>query len=64
MRKINFGKCCTCGANALEAVYYTEQERTIDGHLTGRVRIAVDYIICNECLSKIIVDDEFDEPWR
>lgn len=58
-----FGKC-QCGAE-LEAVWFTEEE--IDSHSglrTGRIRRAVDYLVCPNCDIRYQVDSCFDSPWR
>lgn len=62
----DFGKCSKCGGK-LQPVYFEEKERKVIGGImtyTGRKRIAVDYLICQDCLRKECVDDSFDEMWH
>lgn len=55
---------CEC-ESPLEAVWFTEEE--IDNHngfRTGRIRNAVDYLVCPSCGKRYQVDTSFDGPWR
>lgn len=67
MDKSVYGDCPECGY-PLEAVWFTEEEykTTSFGSLyrTGRVRRAVDYLVCEVCGKKQCVDDTFDGAWR
>lgn len=61
----NFGKCSICNVD-LEPVYFEEKERKLyEGAYieTGRVRTAVDYLLCPCCGERFIVDDSFDSAW-
>ena len=62
----HYGVCPDC-AYPLEPVWFIEEEyETFPGGgqcRTGRVRRAVDYLICEVCLKKQCVDDSFDGPW-
>ncbi len=60
-----FGKCLTCNVD-LEPVYFEEKESKLYENTlieTGRVRTAVDYLVCPCCGERFIVDDSFDGPW-
>lgn len=67
MAQDRFGVCENCGYQ-LEPEYFLDEETIVtrDGYLykTGRVRTAVDYLICPNCLAKYCVDDSFDGPWH
>ena len=61
-----YGDCPHCGGK-LQAEWFVEEEcRYVNGHSykTGRVRDAVAYIYCPNCLRNFPVDDSFDGPWR
>lgn len=61
-----YGNCSICGEE-LQAEWFIEEERKyFQGHYykTGRVRDAVDYLYCPNCLQYFTVDDSFDSPWR
>lgn len=49
-------KCEDCGAQ-MEPVWFKDRRND------GRVRLAVDYLICPCCLATQCVDDSFDGPW-
>jgi hypothetical protein len=59
--------CSRCGGN-MHKVWFKEREMKIDiyGRMseTGRVRDAVDYLECDECLLTECVDDSFDGGWH
>lgn len=60
-----FGICGTCGCE-LEPSYFVEEEEIIQHGVrfkTGRVRRAVDCLVCPNCLRTECVDDSFDGPW-
>lgn len=62
----DFGRCPDCNTE-LEPVYFTEEERTVFEKAnvkTGRVREAVDYLLCPLCGTRFIVDDSFDTSWH
>lgn len=68
MKDLETVKCKDCGVK-LEPIYFREKESYLDsyGHYieTGRSRIAVDYLICPECLKKFIVDGDFGNgEWK
>ena len=65
-----FGTCKECGSD-LVPVFFTEEEEVLEGPpgaryfcKTGRVRRAVDYLLCELCGHKECVDDTFDGPWH
>lgn len=62
-----YGVCLVCGSQ-LEPVLFTEkEEKLVDGHYieTGRYRINVDYLLCENCGHKEAVDGEsFAGEWR
>lgn len=61
-----YGMCEEC-QTSLQPVWFTEHEyKTHDGYQyrTGRVRRAVDYLICPCCLKRYCVDDSYDGPWE
>lgn len=65
-----YGTCSCCGEE-LSPVFFTEEETVMEGPAgykhpcpTGRVRKAVDYLVCECCGHKEAVDDSFDGPWR
>lgn len=62
LNKPDCGYCDCCG-NELEPVYFREEETYFDDFnrliKTGRSRIAVDYLICPNCLERFIVDGDF-----
>lgn len=64
---MEYGNCPIC-REPLEPEYFIEKEYKItqDGiqYYTGRIRYAVDYLICPMCFTKQCVDDTFDGPWR
>lgn len=53
---------CKCGA-PLVPVWFRECEY-IKGIPTGRTRLAVSHLECPECLTNVVIDDSFDEPWE
>lgn len=60
-----YGTCCDCGAY-LKPVYFLQEEEKTEGGVyfkTGRIRRAVDYLVCLICLQREPVDDTFDGPW-
>ena len=57
----NFGSCEDCNTE-IEPVYFLEKEYR-NRLPTGRVRNAVDYLVCPVCLKKTCVDNSFDGPW-
>ena len=60
-----FGICGTCGCE-LEPSYFVEEEEIIQHGVrfkTGRVRRAVDCLVCPNCFRTACVDDSFDGPW-
>lgn len=60
-----FGICGTCGCE-LEPSYFVEEEEIIQHGVrfkTGRIRRAVDCLVCHNCLRTECVDDSFDGPW-
>ncbi len=63
--KDTFGVCNVCGVE-LEPIYFIEEEEKLYENTytkTGRVRTAVDYLLCPCCGEKHIVSDSFDGPW-
>ena len=61
-----YGECPYCGCE-LEAVWFTEEETAVEydvRYYTGRVRNAIDYLVCPQCLRNYCVDDSMDGPWR
>jgi len=58
----SFGKC-DCGGN-LQPVWFEENE-TIEYrgfmHTTGKKRKCLSHLICDKCLSNVIINGEFDE---
>lgn len=59
-----YGACDNCGVK-LAPVWFKEEERDNKTNaLTGRTRIAVDYLYCKSCLKKFCVDDTFDGNWK
>lgn len=62
---IDYGICDQCNY-PLKPIWFIEKEyKTNHGHEypTGRVRKAVDYLICPSCLEKYCIDDTLDDPW-
>lgn len=61
----DFGECNKCGVKLKPIYFIEEEEKLYEGTYikTGRVRKAVDYLICPYCLDKFTVDDSFDGPW-
>lgn len=61
----NFGICPQCEVNLVPIYFWEEEESLHEGSYikTGRVRKAVDYLICPYCGEKHAVDDSFDGPW-
>lgn len=60
--EVNEQKCSRCGA-VLTPVWFKDTE-WVDGHRTGRTRMAVSHFECHNCLAKQCVDNTFDGPWR
>ena len=65
-----YGTCARCGGD-LSPVFFTEEEEILEGSpgarylsKTGRIRRAVDYLVCDYCGHKEAVDDTFDGPWH
>jgi len=61
-----YGECAYCGCE-LEAVWFTEEETTVEygvRYYTGRVRNAIDYLVCPKCLRNFCINDGMDGPWR
>ena len=58
--------CAHCGGN-MHKVWFKEKEykTNVYGSLceTGRVRDAVDYLECDDCLMVECVDETFDREW-
>ena len=67
MEDSRFGVCENCGT-PLEAEFFMDEEEKVTGdgyrYKTGRVRTAVDYLICPCCFKKFCVDDSFDGAWH
>lgn len=62
---MDYGRCERCGTS-LEPIWFTEEEiKYVKGSMikTGRVRQAVDVLICPHCLKQYCVDDSFDGNW-
>lgn len=60
-----FGVCPTCEC-ALEPNYFVMEEEIVQNGMrfkTGRVKRAVDCLVCPNCLRIECVDDSFDGPW-
>ena len=61
----NYRECSRCGGK-LHPVYFTEKERIIEhgtmGY-TGRTRLSVSHLVCEDCMNNEIVDDSFDGAW-
>ena len=57
-----YGVCKRCDF-AFSPVYFLEEERDKHHCLTGRVRRAVNCLICDCCGHKECVDDSLDGPW-
>lgn len=56
---------CTCGGN-LHPIYFREEETRVEyGCIveTGRFRMAVSHLVCENCLRNFTIDDSFDGPW-
>lgn len=58
-----YGNCNICGGN-LKPSWFKQQEYNNYGTKTGRVKNAVDYLICECCFKKFAVDDSFDGAWH
>ncbi len=65
-----YGNCKICGGE-LQPVFFIEEETVMEGPpgyqhpcRTGRIRRAVDYLVCDNCGHKECVDDTFDGPWH
>lgn len=54
-----FGICTECGYK-LSPVYFKYEERNEHGRLTGRVKTACSYLLCERCGNTAIVDGSFD----
>lgn len=61
-----YGICDRC-CGYLKPVWFTEDEYKItsDGYQyrTGRTRLAVSHLVCEDCLKNFCVDDSFDGKW-
>lgn len=57
-----YGECPDCGG-ALFPRWFKEHE-FVEGRFTGRVRVAVDVLVCTQCMRQVTVDDSFDGPWE
>lgn len=59
-----YGECDRCNCELMPTDWFEDIE--YDSHMipTGRVRLAVGYMICPECGKKYCVDDSFDGPWH
>lgn len=55
-------RCDRCGGVAVK-VWFTEKE-TVRGIPTGRERLAVSHLECDDCGKHFVVDDSMDMPWR
>lgn len=53
--------CDKCGITP-EPIWFTEHE-VKNGVETGRIRKAVDVLVCPCCLKEYCVDDSYDGPW-
>lgn len=62
MERYKYGKCGKCGFE-LAPVWFQMEELTKNGYPTGRVKNAVDYLVCECCGEKYAVDDTFDGGW-
>lgn len=61
-----YGNCPECGLE-LKPVWFTEKEyKNVIEFLipTGRTKKACNYLFCEMCGYKEIVDDTFDGPWK
>lgn len=57
---------CSCGGE-LKPIFFEEEEtKIVNGTMikTGRTRMAVSHLVCDECLRNKCVDDSFDGPWH
>jgi len=54
-----YGECLDCGY-PLSPVWFEAKERNRDGNLTGRVKTACSYLLCENCGHTVIVDGTFD----
>lgn len=63
MENSSFFGTCVCGVD-LEPVLFIEKETDAKGLFTGRVRQAVDYLVCPCCGKRYVTDSSFDGPWR
>lgn len=57
-----YGECDNC-KTTLEPVKFVEKEYDVYNIPTGRVRLAVSYLVCPECGEIFTVDSSFDGPW-
>lgn len=64
-----YGKCPQCEHNLFPVWFIEEEIKEVKwGNITtniktGRKRRAADYLLCNNCGRKVVVDDSFDGEW-
>lgn len=51
-----------CGQEMIPICF--EDKEFKDGHFTGRVRIAIDYLLCEICGERLTTDGSLDGEWR
>lgn len=62
----DFGLCPRCGTKFRPKYFQEEEIEYSQGcqYKTGRTRLTVDYLYCEDCGKKEYVDVTFDKEWR
>lgn len=60
-----FGECSRCGGTLSPVMFEEKERKIINGNMiyTGRKRMAVSHLVCEDCLSNECVDDSYDGNW-